>query len=177
MGCGVVEQKRLDFREISAMVFREVDGPAKIAFVKDPTGRRVAYIDYPFMVFQQVNNTFDKQTVNYVIIGFSLSIIVLTLLMWPIGAMIRRHYGKPLTLDPGAKRLRMLTRVVCFGVVAYAAGLLIFVGKLSNPSGLAERLDPWLHALQVISLFAGLGSLISILNPVKFCGGGQQWFW
>jgi CubicO group peptidase (beta-lactamase class C family) len=177
MGFKGLNQKPLHFREISPMVFREVDGHAKIAFVKDPTGRRVAYIDYPFMVFQQVNNTFDKQTVNYVIIGFSLSIIVLTLLMWPIGAMIRRHYGKPLTLDPGAKRLRMLTRVVCFGVVAYAAGLLIFVGKLSNPSGLAERLDPWLHLLQVIGLLAGLGSLIAILNALKCWGGGQQWFW
>jgi len=172
-----LNQQPLRFREISPMIFREVDGHEKIAFVNDPTGRRVAYIDYPFMVFQQVNNTFDKQTVNYVIIGFSLCVIVLTLLMWPIGAMIRKHYGKPLTLDPGAKRLRMLVRLVCFGVVAYAAGLLIFVSKLSNPSGLAERLDPWLHLLQVIGLLAGLGSLIAIFNALKSWGDGQQWFW
>jgi CubicO group peptidase (beta-lactamase class C family) len=177
MGFKGLNQQPLHFRETSPMVFRQVDGKARIAFVKDATGRRVAYIDYPFMVFQQVNNTFDKQTLNYCIIGFSLSVIVLTLLMWPIGAMIRKHYGKPLTLDSGAKRLRLLVRLVCFGIVAYAAGLLIFVSKLSNPSGLAERLDPWLHLLQVIGLLAGLGSLIAIFNALKSWGDGQQWFW
>jgi hypothetical protein len=154
-----------------------VDGPAKVAFVSDPTGRRVAYIDYPFMVFQQVNSAFDKQTVNYVIMGFSLSVIALTLLLWPIGAMIRKHYGKPLTLDPGAKRLRMLVRLVCFGAVAFVVGLLIFVSKTSEPSGLSERGDTWLHLLQVVGLLAGLGSLIAIYNSLKSWGDGQQWLW
>ena len=172
-----LNQQPIHYREIAPMVFRDVDGKAKIAFVKDATGRRVAYIDYPFMVFQQVNNMFDKQGVNYFIIGFSLSVIMLTLLLWPIAAMIRKHYGKPLTLDDGAKRLRMLVRLVCFGVVIFVVGLLVFVSKLSNPSGLSERTDGWLHLLQVIGLIAGLGSLIAIYNAVKSWGDGQQWFW
>jgi CubicO group peptidase (beta-lactamase class C family) len=172
-----LNQQPLHFREISPMVFREVNGHTKIAFVNDPMGRRVAYIDYPFMVFQQVNNTLDKQIVNYVIMGFSLSVIVLTLLLWPIGAMIRKHYGKLLTLDPGAKQLRMLVRLVCFGAVAFVVGLLIFVSKTSAPSGLSERGDTWLHLLQVVGLLAGLGSLIAIYNSLKSWGDGQQWFW
>jgi CubicO group peptidase (beta-lactamase class C family) len=165
------------FREVAPMVFRAVDGHEKIAFVNDASGRRVAYIDYPFMVFQQVDSTFDKQSVNYFIIGFSLCVIVLTLLMWPIGAMIRKHYGKPLTLDPGAKRLRMLVYLVCFGVVAYAAGLLLFVSLTNNPGALSDSKDIWLHLLQVLGLLAGLGSLIVILNCLKSWGDGQQWFW
>jgi CubicO group peptidase (beta-lactamase class C family) len=177
MGFKGLNQQPLHFQEISPMVFREVDGKAKIAFINDPTGRRVAYIDYPFMVFQQVNNTFDKQSVNYIIIGFSLCVILLTLLMWPIGAMIRKHYGKPLTLDPGAKRLRMLVRLVCFGVVAFVVGVLVFVSRLSNLSGMAERSDIWLHLLQGFGLLVGLGSLIAIYNALKSWADGQQWFW
>ncbi len=172
-----LNQQPLHFREISPMVFREVDGHAKIAFVNDATGRRVAYIDYPFMVFQQVNNTFDKQTVNYVIIGFSLCVIALTLLLWPVGAMIRKHYGKPLALEPPAKRLRMLVRLVCFGVLIFVVGLLIFVSKTSNPSGLSERGDLWLHLLQIVGLLTGLGALIAIYNSLKSWGDSQQWFW
>jgi CubicO group peptidase (beta-lactamase class C family) len=172
-----LNQQPKHFREIAPMLFRDVNGKAKIAFVKDAWGRRVAYIDYPFMVFQQINDTFNKQSVNYFIIGFSFSVIVLTLLLWPIGAMIRKHYGKPLTLDDGAKRLRMLVRLVCFGVVIFVVGLVIFVSKLSNPSGLSERTDPWLHLLQVIGLIAGLGCLIAIYNALKSWGDGQQWFW
>jgi len=177
MGFKGLNQQPLHFREISPMLFRQVDGPAKIAFVKDATGRRVAYIDYPFMVFQQVNNTFDKQIVNYVIIGFSLCVIVLTLLMWPIGAMIRKHYGKPLTLDPGAKRLRMLVRLTCFGVVAFVIGFLVFISRTSNPSGLSESSDLWLHLLQILGLLTGVGALVAIYSSLKSWGDGQQWFW
>ena len=172
-----LNQQPTHYREIAPMVFLDLDGKKKVAFVKDATGRRVAYIDYPFMVFQQVNDTIDKQGVNYFVIGFSLCVIVLTLLLWPIGAMMRKHYGKPLTLNDGAKRLRMLVRLVCFGVVIFVVGLLLFVSKLSNPSGLSERTDGWLHLLQVIGLIAGLGSLIAIYNAVKSWGDGQQWFW
>ncbi|HMD08415.1 MAG TPA: serine hydrolase domain-containing protein [Candidatus Acidoferrum sp.] len=172
-----LNQQPLRFREIAPMVFRDVNGPAKVAFVNDATGRRVAYIDYPFMVFQQVNNTLDKQRVNYFIIGFSLTVIVLTLLMWPIAAMLRKHYGKPLTLNPGAKRLRLLVRLVCLGVVAFVVGLLIFVSKTSNPSELSERGDFGLHVLQVVGLLTGLGALIAIYNSLKSWGDSQQWFW
>src|ERR1700722_1640200 len=177
MGFKGSNQQPLHFREISPMVFREVDGHAKIAFVNDATGRRVAYIDYPFMVFQQVNNIFDKQTVNYVIIGFSLCVIALTLLLWPIGAMIRKHYGKPLALEAGAKRLRMLVRLVCFAVLIFVVGLLLFVSRTSNPSGLSERGNLWLHLLQIVGLLTGLGTLIAIYNSLKSWGDSQQWFW
>jgi len=172
-----LNQQPIHYQEIAPMVFRDVDGKAKVAFVQDASGRRVAYIDYPFMVFQQVNSTLDKQSVNYFIIGFSLCVIALTLLLWPIGAMIRKHYEKLLSLDARAKRLRMLVRLVCFGVVIFVVGLLIFVSKLSNPSGLSERSDLWLHLLQVIGLLAGLGSLVAIYNSLKSWGDGEQWFW
>jgi len=172
-----LNQQPLHFREIAPMLFHQVDGPAKIAFVNDQTGRRVAYIDYPFMVFQQVNNTLDKQSVNYVIIGFSLCVIALTLLLWPVGAMLRKHYGRPLALDPRARRLRMLVRLVCFAVVAFVVGLLLFVSKTSNPSGLSEKGDFGLHLLQLVGLLAGLGSLIAIYNSLKSWGDQQQWIW
>jgi CubicO group peptidase (beta-lactamase class C family) len=172
-----LDQQPLRFQEIAPMLFQEVNGHSKIAFVKDASGRRVAYIDYPFMVFQQVQNTLDKQTLNYVIIGFSLGVILFTLLFWPIGAMIRKHYGKPLALEASAKRMRMLVRLVCFAVLIFCIGLLVFVSKLSNPSGLSERSDLWLHLIQALGLVAALGSLIAIYNSLKSWGDSQQWWW
>lgn len=165
------------YREIAPMVYRAVGGHDKIAFVKDASGRRVAYIEYPFMILQQVNNTFDKQGVNYFIIIFSLTVIVLTLLLWPIGAMIRKHFGRPLTLDPGARRLRLLVHLVCLLVCAYTIGLLIFVSLTNNPGALSDSKDAALHFLQVIGLLAGIGAIFAILNSLKSWGDGQQWFW
>lgn len=172
-----LNQQPVHYREIGPMLFQAVDGKAKVAFVKDANGRSVAYIDYPFMVFQRIENLSDKQSVNYVVIGFSLCVIVLTILLWPIGAMLRKHYEKPLTLDDGARRRRMLVRLVCFGVVIFVVCELIFVSKLESLSGLAERNDPWMHLLQVFGLVLGVGALVAVYNCIKSWGDEHQWLW
>ncbi len=175
MGGKGLNQQPERFREIAPMVFRQVDGNAKIAFAPDPSGRRIAYIDYPFMVFQQISNPLNKQSVNYFIIGFSLCVIALTLLLWPIAAILRKHYEKPLNLEPAAKRLRLLVRLVCFVVAAFVVGLLVILSRTSAP--LTERNDFTLHVLQVLGLLAGVGALIAIYSSLKSWGDSGQWFW
>jgi CubicO group peptidase (beta-lactamase class C family) len=182
-GINGLNQQPLHFREIAPMVFREVDGKAKIAFINDASGRRAAYIDSPFaeiypnVVFQQVNDILDKQSVNYFVLGFSLSVIVLTLLTWPIAAMIRKHYAKPLVLAPNEKRLRTVTHLVCLSIVVYIVGLLVFASALSDFSMLSERSDLRLRMLQVVALIAGLGSLAVIYNSIRCWTDKQRWFW
>lgn len=165
------------YREIGPLLFRAVDGHQKIAFVSDVAGRRVAYIDFPFMVFQQVKSPFEKQGMNYLIIGFSLSAIVLTLLLWPVGAVLRKHYSKPLQLTPESRRLRRLVRLVLLVDLAFVIGLAILVSGLSKPGGLGERGDPWIHVLQVVGLLAGIGALIAVYNSFKSWKDGSQWVW
>jgi CubicO group peptidase (beta-lactamase class C family) len=175
MGAKGLNQQPERFREIAPMVFRQVDGNAKIAFAPDPSGRRIAYIDYPFMVFQQIGNPLDKQSVNYFIIGFSLCVIALTLLFWPIAAILRKHYGKPLSLEPAAKRLRLWVRLVCILVAGFVVGLLVLLSKADRP--LTERNDFGLHLLQVLGLLTGVGALIPIYSSLKSWGDSGQWFW
>lgn len=180
-GLDGLNQQPLHFREIAPLVFREVGGKAKIAFINDVSGRRVAHIDYdtnyPSVVFQQVNNIVDKQDFNYFILGFSLSIIALTLMSWPLAAMIRKHYAKPLVLASNEKRLRTWVHLVCLSIVVYIVGLLAFASTLSDFSMLSERSDPWLRILQVIGLVAGLGSLVVIYNSIRCWTNKQRWFW
>ena len=180
-GLNGLNHQPLHFREIAPMVFREVDGKAKIAFANDASGRRTAYINYdinyPSVVFQQVNNTLDKQSVNYFILGLSLSVIVLTLLTWPVAAMIRKHYAKPLVLAPNEKKLRIVVHLVCLTIVIYIVGLLVFASTLSDFSMLSERSDLWLRILQVVALMAGLGSVAVIYNSIRCWTDKQRWFW
>lgn len=129
------------------------------------------------MVFQQVNDTLDKRSVNYFILGFSLLVIVLTLLTWPIAAMVRKHYAKPMVLDPKAKRLRTVVHLVCLAIVIYIAGLLVFVSTLSDISMLSERSDFWLRILQIIGLATGVGSLVVIYYSIRCWTDKQRWFW
>jgi CubicO group peptidase (beta-lactamase class C family) len=175
MGGKGLNQQPERFREIAPMVFRQVDGNSKIAFAPDPSGRQIAYIDYPFMVFQKISNPLNKQSVNYFIIGFSLCVIALTLLLWPVAAILRKHYEKPLILEPAAKRLRLWMRLVCFAIVVFVVGLLIFVSSTDKP--LTERNDFGLHLLQVLGLLTGVGALIAIYSSLKSWGDSGQWFW
>lgn len=180
-GLNGLNQQPLHFREIAPMVFREVGGKAKIAFANDTSGHRIAHVNYdihyPSTVFQQVNNTFDKQSFNYFVLGFSLSVIVLTLLLWPVAAMIRKHYGKPLILAPIEKRLRLMTLLVCLSIVLYMVGLLTFASMLSDFSVLSKRSDFWLRILQVIGLVIGMGSLVVLYNSIRCWTNKHCWFW
>jgi CubicO group peptidase (beta-lactamase class C family) len=165
------------YREVGPMLFRAVSGPEKIAFATDYSGRRVVYIDFPFMVFQEVNHPLDHKLFNYVVIGCSLVVIVLTLVLWPISAILRKHYEKPLALSEPAQRLRMLAHVTCFVVLTFVLYLAVLANKLETPGALGASGDVKLHLLQVIGLLSGVGALIAIFNAVKSWGDATQWRW
>lgn len=165
------------FREIAPMLFRAVNGTEKLDFVKDANGRWLLYLDYPFMVFQQVDGALDHKIFNYVVIGFSIGVIVLTLLFWPIAAILRKHYAKPLTLGDRARRLRTLVHITSFVVVGYLIGLAILLNSLEKPGGLGSAGDFKIRLLQVVGLLTGIGALIAIYNAVKSWGDPQQWSW
>jgi CubicO group peptidase (beta-lactamase class C family) len=165
------------YREIGPMLFEDVNGHDKLAFTKNYEGRQVFFDDFPFWVFQRVTNPFDSQTLNYWLIGFSLVVVVLTIIFWPIGAVLRKHYAKPLSLDPSARRSRMLVRLVCFGIILFCIGFLTFVNKLSGSSAFTESADFGLHLLQFFGLLVGLlGSIIAIYNVAK-TWAGVNWLW
>jgi hypothetical protein len=165
------------FREISPMLFRAVNGTEKLDFVKDANGRWLLYLDYPFMVFQQVANPLNRKMFNYVVIAFSIGVIALTLLLWPVAAILRKHYAKPLTLNDSARRARTLVHIVCFVIVAFLIGLAFLLNSLEKPGGLGTAGDVKIHLLQIVGLLTGIGALIAIYNAAKSWGDAQQWFW
>jgi hypothetical protein len=165
------------FREIAPMLFRAVNGTEKLNFVKGANGQWLVYLDYPFMLFQQVDGALDHKIFNYVVIGFSISVIVLTLLFWPVAAILRKHYAKPLTLSEPARRARTLVHIVCFVVVAYLIGLAVLLNSLEKPGGLGSAGDFKIHLLQIVGLLTGIGALIAIYSAAKSWGDPQQWRW
>src|SRR5215472_15427370 len=97
------------FTEIGPLVYREVDGQDKIAFKRDASGRLQIAIDYPFMVFDRVGWRQSK-FFNYFVLGGSLGVMVLALILWPVNGLLRRHYGKRLSLSAGDRQLRTVAR-------------------------------------------------------------------
>jgi CubicO group peptidase (beta-lactamase class C family) len=167
----------MHFREVGPMLFRNVNGYEKLAFVNDPSGRRVIYIDYPFMVYQQVPGGLDNKIFNYVVICFSLGVVALTLLLWPVAGVVRKHYDKPLTLSDEARRLRTLAHVECILIVVFLLFFAALTGKLETPGGLGAHGDIKIHLMQVVGVLCGLGALVVIYGTFRSWSDATQWRW
>jgi CubicO group peptidase (beta-lactamase class C family) len=182
---GVIEVSALtDYNEkpkkwepIGNGVFREVHGQEKVVFQKDPLGRDEMVTEYPFFDFFRPPAYLDAKLLLPVAI-VSLVIVVLALILWPLGAIVRRHYARRLELPPGERRLRLWTRLVCLLEVVLLAGWAIIILKgLEDLNLFTPKTDPWLHVLQVLAVLALIGTLIVLFNAARAWGSRQRGVW
>lgn len=85
------------WQAIGPMTFRERDGQDKLVFKPDESGRMQMVLPYPFFVGQRAG-TFQNAKILLVVLGVSLGLMLLTLILWPVGWFVRRHYGHKLEL-------------------------------------------------------------------------------
>jgi CubicO group peptidase (beta-lactamase class C family) len=165
------------FREIAPLLFREVNGQSLLGFKRDDSGRLVMAIDFPFMVFQKAH-WYQSSLFNMIILIGSLSVFALTLLLWPVAALVRRHYGRKLDLSPAEKRWRLLVRLVCAVDVAFVlAWLAALSGAFDDLAKLNRALDPVLHIVELIGWIGVLGTLGALYNIFRFWNYRERWWW
>ena len=165
------------FREIGPMIFRDVDDQDRVAFKRDGSGNLVAVIDFPFMVFQK-SSAWENSAFQLPLIISSLSIMVLAILLWPISALIRRHYAKPLTLTPRQKRTRLLVRLACVAFILFFLGFVTFFSMgLKDIGLLSPKGNPWLRLIQFFGWLGVAGTLIAIYNAIQSWQDRARWLW
>ena len=121
------------FQEIAPMLFREVNGQSKLAFVKDYAGQRIILTDLPIFVAQPVP-TLKNEILNLGMLIFAMVMFVLTLLFWPLNAMLRSHYGYRAELTPQYRRLRFWMRWLCAINLAFTAGFAAWLSSVDATS-------------------------------------------
>jgi CubicO group peptidase (beta-lactamase class C family) len=157
------------FEEIGPLMFRQVHGQDRVAFKRDDAGQLVMVIDYPFFVFQRSPGA-ENGTFNLWMIIVAIVIFVLTLLLWPVGALLRKHYGHPLNLTPRQRRLRLIVRLTCLLDLVF---LLLFIGFFAMAEKdigiLSPRFNPLLRTIQLVGWLGLLGTLAALF------GAWQSW--
>ena len=161
------------FAEIAPMVFREIHGQDRVAFKKDPTGRLVMGVDYPFMVFIQAP-WYESAAFNNVLIFGALGVLILTVVLWPVAAIVRWHYGRPLKSGNGTRRV--LVRIVCLFYVAFALAWISMLSLLSDAAKLTDSLDPTLRAVQILGWIGVIGTLIVLYDALRALSDRNQWW-
>ncbi len=94
----------------------------------------------------------------------SLSALLITALLWPVRALVRRNYGAALALEPRALRAYRFSRIAAIAILAaltaWALWLTIALGDLGN---LTDRLDPMLWFLEIFGAVAFVGGTAVML--------------
>ena len=165
------------FKEISPLMFREVNGQSRLAFIKDYAGQQIIVIDWPFFVAQHVP-VLKNQNLNFGLLIFAAVMFVLTLLFWPLNAMLRWHYGYRAELSSQYRGLRFWMRWVCALNLAVLAGLTAWLMSAQDNIGLlSSHFDAKLRALQVIGVLGVIGTLVAINYCVRSWQSEGLWFW
>ena len=165
------------FREVAPMLFREEHGQSQLAFIKNYAGQRIIVTDVPIHVWQRVPWWKNKR-LNVGILAASIGIFALTLLFWPVNAMLRQHYGIRLTLSTDYRRVRRLMRAVCVLDIALLVALAVCVTVVENNIGLLNsRFDGRLRVLQILALLDVLGALVGIWYFIRSWREFDLWFW
>jgi CubicO group peptidase (beta-lactamase class C family) len=164
------------FREIAPLLFREVNGQDKVGFKRDESGNFVEVIDFPFMVFQKASVN-QNSAFQIPLIVTALALAVLTIILWPVMPIIRRHYGQRLEITPQKRRLRLLVRLTCvmFAIFFLAYGL-FFSMALKDIGLLSPRGNPWLRLIQIVGWLGVLGTVAAIYSAVQSWRIPQRWW-
>ncbi|HEY6352635.1 MAG TPA: serine hydrolase domain-containing protein [Candidatus Angelobacter sp.] len=162
------------WREIEPLLYREVNGQDRIAFQKDANGQLELRINFPAIIYQRVG-LLDGYPWNRWLICFSLSILGLTLLFWPVAWVVRRHYGFKLDLTPEQRRWRLAIKLICAIDLTFVLALVATISMTDQLAFLNGTLDPLLLTLQAVGLIGAVGTLLVILATLRMWSGRNLW--
>ncbi|WP_174297796.1 serine hydrolase domain-containing protein [Sphingomonas bacterium] len=153
------------FRETARFLWSEVGGSDRLA-VRLEGGRIMAFAhdEDPTELYQAIAPARSARLL-LPLSGAALLVILVTVLVWPIAALVRRRYGVRLTLTHRQVAARRLTRT--FGVVALAAaaGWAWVLSLLAPPNGifLLDHHMVGIHLVQLLSIVGLPGGVLVAL--------------
>jgi CubicO group peptidase (beta-lactamase class C family) len=169
--------KAKHLREIGPLLFRDMNGSDRVAFTRDASGHLVLALDFPVFIFQRVpwyKCTYLNQGVFY----GSLGVFGLALLVWPLGAAIRWHYGTRLDLSPPERRTRLWVRLVCLINLVFLLAWAAY-GSFAEKDLrlLSDPFDPWMRTMELLGFIGVLGALVALYNCRKVWASPNRRLW
>lgn len=163
------------FEEVQPFLYREIHGQDEVAFKKDSSGRWQFQVEIPVFIFQQVG-FFENKYFNYAVLVFGLTVVLLTVVLWPVGALLRKHYAHALTLTPSEDRFRLLVRLVCVLFVLLFVGWLSAIAKIDDITAL-NSLPLWVVLFGILGVLCSLGTILVVWNALKNWRTSGRWIW
>ena len=172
---GTDEQPK-KWREIAPFVWRNAAGGDRLA-AKVENGRvvRFGYDEYPFMLFEPVPWWWSSGWLLPLWIA-GLVALGLTVLAWPVSALVRRRYGVKYELTAADARAHRLVRIAALLVVTVMLAWVFLAGLMeTNLDWVGPRMDGPLILLRLLSglVFIG-GAVVGLWNAWSVMGSTRR---
>ena len=171
-----VNGKPRHWTEVTPFLWHDLDDHERLA-AKIVDGRAVRFsIDElsPFMVFERVPWYQDAAWLLPLLIG-SVAALLATALLWPIAAIVRRHFGATLALDRQSllafRSSKIGALLLLAGVGLWAAMLTWMIKDINN---LSARSDSVLHVVQLFGIVAFIGGALLIFWNLRAVWTGRR---
>ncbi|MEP6938147.1 MAG: serine hydrolase [Rudaea sp.] len=174
-----LDGKPVKWVEVSPFVWQDANGHDLLAAkVEDGKVTRFSYgLLGPFEVFLRADAARDGAWLMPALYA-SLAVLLLTVLIWPIAAIVRRRYRARLDLPSRALaayragKLGALLMLLAFG--AWIGSVLSMLGDLNNTTA---AFDPIIRFDQIFGFVAFIGGFALILWNLwtVWSGGGRRW--
>jgi CubicO group peptidase (beta-lactamase class C family) len=167
------------WREVAPLQWREVGGQSRIAaVVKDGQVQALTTDDLPAIaVLQPVPPGMKLVWLGPALVA-ALAVLALTVVLWPITALVRWRFHAPFPLTGVAATLYRGVRVTAIldllFLVGWTATLIAFD---SNIPLAADSSDPWFRALQLVGVLGLIGGGVAIWNLTLVLTDSRRGWW
>ena len=152
----------IKWREIAPFLWKDVDGKQLLSVVvKDGKVVRIANGDYaPIFVFDRVPAAKDAAWLMPALLA-AIMVLLLTAVLWPVTALVRRKYGVPFALSGDEARSYRAARAGAVATLAVGLGwTLIVVVGLKQLDFFGPAAAPWLLILGLLGPLLLVAALI-----------------
>jgi CubicO group peptidase (beta-lactamase class C family) len=152
------------WQAVGPMTFVERGGQDKLIFKPDQNGQMQMVLPYPFFVGMKIG-ALQNGKLLLTVLGVSLGLMLLTLILWPIGWFVRRHYSYKLELTTLERLLRILVRVVfALDLIFIIALFGLVVYGLTHLEVFSDRGNTWFRLIQIVGVLGAIGTLVVLVN-------------
>ncbi len=173
MGAGGAPKK---WREVAPYLWQDTDSTDRLAAdVVDGEVTRFSMEPYaPIMVFERLSTW---RALSMPLLVASLVVVLLTVIAWPVSALVRRYYGVRYALTGADARAHRLVRIgALLSLLATSAALGLVVGMLSKLEMTSPGTDGLIIAMRLFATVAlPLGAGIAVWNAWHVLRGRRKW--
>lgn len=167
------------WREVEPFVWRKVGGHERLAVVMSDEGKveRVTFEPLSPIITYLPPPWHRSSVILNPLLMTGLAVLLLTVVLWPVRAIVRWRYGTRFALSGTQAMGYRLVRIGALAVLAYLGGWALTIMTISsNLSALTPALDPQLRTLQIAQIVLYAALALAVWNAALVWGGRRSWF-